>query len=62
MQKSKVFQGLEILMNTPESPLRKEYRHTVSSKSCMDAADGKTKKKNEDKERSKSRVESLGGV
>ena len=62
MDRSKLFQGLEVLMNSPESPLKKEHRHQLSAKACMDAANGKKKKKDEDKERSKSRVESLGGV
>jgi hypothetical protein len=59
-KKSDFVNGLESLMNSPENPLR--TKSSPSSKDLRAAAEGKKKKKNEDKERSKSRVDSLGGV
>jgi len=61
-KRSMVFEGLKILLNSPESPLHPEHRAKIESaptKQLVAAAQGKTKKKDEDKERSKARIAAL---
>lgn len=63
--KSKIAHGLEILLNSPDSPMYKNNREQLLSSPsayCIEAAEGKKKKKDEDKERSKNRMNCLNSV